>query len=316
MMQKMIFATIVSFLVCILLGPLIIPWLKKLKLGQNVRNDGPKTHLKKAGTPTMGGIIFILSLIITDMIFSKWDKYMALVLFITIGYGLIGFLDDFLKVYYKRSLGLTARQKLLGQFILAIILAYFAKNFIGTEVIIPFIKREINIGYYYIPFIMFVVVGTVNSVNLTDGLDGLATGVSFMVTAFFALIALFMFNTSLTIFGAALTGALLGFLKFNRYPAEVFMGDTGSLAIGGAIAALATLTKLPVILPLVGIIYVAEALSVIIQVISFKLTGKRVFKMSPLHHHFELSGWPETKVVTVFWLVTFAAVFISFYGIS
>lgn len=316
MIQKMIFATVISFLICILLGPFIIPWLTKLKFGQSIRSDGPRTHLKKAGTPTMGGIIIIISFLIADAIFSKWDKYMAIAILITLGYGIIGFLDDYIKVRYKRSLGLTARQKLLGQFVLAIILAYFAKNLIGTDVIVPFLKKEVNLGYYYIPFIMFVAVGTVNSVNLTDGLDGLATGVSFMVTAFFALIGFFINNTSLAVFGAAITGALLGFLKFNRYPAEVFMGDTGSLAIGGAVAVLATMTKLPVILPLVGIIYVIEALSVIIQVVYFRLTGKRVFKMSPIHHHFELSGWPETKVVFVFWIVTLIAVFLAFYGIS
>ncbi|AEF17094.1 Phospho-N-acetylmuramoyl-pentapeptide-transferase [Thermoanaerobacterium xylanolyticum LX-11] len=316
MIQKMIFATIVSFLICVVLGPIVIPWLTKLKFGQSVRSDGPKTHLKKAGTPTMGGIIIIISLLIADIVFSKWDKYMALLITITLGYGIIGFLDDYMKVRYKRSLGLTARQKLLGQFALAILFAYFSKNIVGTDVIVPFLKREIDLGYFYIPFIMFVVVGTVNSVNLTDGLDGLASGVSFMVTAFFTLIGFFMNNSSLTVFGAAITGALLGFLKFNRYPAEVFMGDTGSLAIGGAVAALATMTKLPVILVVVGIVYVAEALSVIMQVVSFRLTGKRIFKMSPLHHHFELSGWSETKVVFLFWMVTLIAVFVSFYGIS
>ncbi|AFK86573.1 MULTISPECIES: phospho-N-acetylmuramoyl-pentapeptide-transferase [Thermoanaerobacterium] len=316
MIQKMIFSTIVSFLISVILGPIVIPWLTKLKFGQSVRSDGPKTHLKKAGTPTMGGIIIIISLFIADIVFSKWDRYMALLIMITLGYGVIGFLDDYIKVRYKRSLGLTARQKLLGQFALAILFAYFSKNIVGTDVIIPFLKREIDLGYFYIPFIMFVVVGTVNSVNLTDGLDGLASGVSFMVTAFFTLIGFFMNNTSLTVFGAAITGALLGFLKFNRYPAEVFMGDTGSLAIGGAVAALATMTKLPVILVVVGIVYVAEALSVIMQVVSFRLTGKRIFKMSPLHHHFELSGWSETKVVFLFWIVTLIAVFVSFYGIS
>lgn len=316
MIQKMIFSTIVSFLISVILGPIVIPWLTKLKFGQSVRSDGPKTHLKKAGTPTMGGIIIIISLLIADIVFSKWDRYMALLIMITLGYGVIGFLDDYIKVRYKRSLGLTARQKLLGQFALAVLFAYFSKNIVGTDVIIPFLKREIDLGYFYIPFIMFVVVGTVNSVNLTDGLDGLASGVSFMVTAFFTLIGFFMSNTSLTVFGAAITGALLGFLKFNRYPAEVFMGDTGSLAIGGAVAALATMTKLPVILVVVGIVYVAEALSVIMQVVSFRLTGKRIFKMSPLHHHFELSGWSETKVVFLFWIVTLLAVFVSFYGIS
>lgn len=316
MMQKMIFATIVAFITSIVIGPILIPYLKKLKFGQNVRDDGPRSHLKKAGTPTMGGIIFIVSVIITAMIFSPWNKYMAILLVITIGYGAIGFLDDFLKIYFKRPLGLKAKQKLFWQFLLALVIAYFAKKYIGTDVIVPFLKKKIDLGVYYIPFIVFVIVGTANSVNLTDGLDGLATGVSFMVTAFFALVSLFLNNGAYAIFSAAFTGALLGFLRYNRYPAEIFMGDTGSLAIGGAVGTLAVLTKLPVILPLVGIIYVLEALSVIIQVISFRFFGKRFFKMSPLHHHFELSGWHETRVVYTFWVVTLIAVFLSFYSLS
>lgn len=316
MMQKMIFATIIAFLISIIMGLILVPYLKNLKFGQSVRDDGPKSHLKKAGTPTMGGVIFIISVIITTMIFSSWNKYMAILLIITLGYGAIGFLDDFLKVYLKRPLGLKARQKLLWQFLLALILAYFAQKYIGTDIIIPFLKRKIDIGIYYIPFVIFVIVGTVNSVNLTDGLDGLATGVSFIVTAFFALVSLFLNNDAYAAFSAGFTGALIGFLRYNRYPAEVFMGDTGSLAIGGAISAIAVLTKLPVILPLVGIIYVLEALSVIIQVVSFRFFGKRVFKMSPLHHHFELSGWHETKVVYTFWFVTLIAVFLSFYSVS
>lgn len=316
MMQKMVFATVVAFIISIAVGPILIPYLKKLKFRQNVRDDGPKSHLKKAGTPTMGGIIFILSVIITVMIFSPWNKYMAILLVIAVGYGVIGFLDDFLKVYLKRPLGLKARQKLFGQFLLALILAYFAKEFIGTDIIIPFLKKKIDLDVYYIPFVVFVIVGTVNSVNLTDGLDGLATGVSFMVTAFFALVSLFLNNGAYAVFSAAFTGALLGFLRYNKYPAEVFMGDTGSLAIGGAVSALAVFTKLPIILPLVGIIYVAEALSVIMQVISFRFFGKRLFKMSPLHHHFELSGWHETKVVYTFWITTLIAVFLSFYSLS
>jgi len=316
MTQNIILTTIISFMISIGLGPFLIPYLKKLKFGQNVREDGPKTHQIKSGTPTMGGLMFIFSTIISIFIFSRFNKFLAILLIVMIGYGIIGFLDDFLKVYLKRSLGLKAREKLLGQFLIAIILAYFAQRYVGTDIIIPFLKTKLDLGHYYFIFIVFVVVGTVNSVNLTDGLDGLATGVSIIDLAFFTLIGLFLNNQAISIFGAAFTGGLLGFLRYNRYPAEIFMGDTGSLAIGGAISALAVLTKLPLILPIIGIIYVLEALSVIIQVFSFKFFKKRVFKMSPLHHHFELSGWKETKVVYVFWAVTLVAFFISFYSLS
>ncbi|MBE3592829.1 MAG: phospho-N-acetylmuramoyl-pentapeptide-transferase [Thermoanaerobacter sp.] len=316
MLQKIILATVVAFVLSLVSGPLFIPYLRKLKFGQKVREDGPKSHLKKSGTPTMGGIIFITATVISTLIFSHWNKYLAILLLGFLGYGLIGFADDFLKVYFKRPLGLRAREKLIGQFLLAIIISYFAQKYVGTEVIFPFLKTSIDLGNFYIPFMVFVIVGTVNSVNLTDGLDGLAAGVSFIVMAFFTMTALFLNNITYGAFSAALTGGLLGFLRYNRHPAEVFMGDTGSLAIGGAIATTAVLTKLPLILPLLGIIYVAEALSVIIQVLSFRLFGKRVFKMSPLHHHFELSGWQEQNVVYAFWIVTLIAMFISFYSLS
>ncbi|KHO62813.1 MULTISPECIES: phospho-N-acetylmuramoyl-pentapeptide-transferase [Thermoanaerobacter] len=316
MLQKIILATVVTFVLSLVSGPLFIPYLRKLKFGQKVREDGPKSHLKKSGTPTMGGIMFITATVISTLIFSHWNKYLAILLVGFLGYGLIGFADDFLKVYFKRPLGLKAREKLIGQFLLATIISYFAQKYVGTEVIFPFLKTTIDLGNLYIPFMVFVIVGTVNSVNLTDGLDGLAAGVSFIVMAFFTMTALFLNNITYGAFSASLTGGLLGFLRYNRHPAEIFMGDTGSLAIGGAIATAAALTKLPLILPLIGIIYVAEALSVIIQVLSFRLFGKRVFKMSPLHHHFELSGWQEQNVVYAFWIVTLIAMFISFYSLN
>ncbi|AIS52710.1 phospho-N-acetylmuramoyl-pentapeptide-transferase MraY [Thermoanaerobacter kivui] len=316
MMQKIMLATIVTFALTLAAGPIFIPYLRKLKFGQSVREDGPKTHLKKSGTPTMGGIMFVAAATITTLIFSPWNKYMGILLLAILGYGLIGFADDFLKVHLKRPLGLRAREKLIGQFLLAIVISYFAKQYVGSDVIIPFLKTNIDLGIYYIPLMVFIIVGTVNSVNLTDGLDGLAAGVSSIVMAFFTLVSLFLNNITYGAFSAAFTGALLGFLRYNRHPAEVFMGDTGSLAIGGAVSTIAVLTKLPLILPLLGIIYVAEALSVIIQVISFRFFGKRVFKMSPLHHHFELSGWQEERVVYTFWLVTLIALFLSFYSLS
>lgn len=298
---------IIAFFITIVLGPITIPILKKLHIGQNVRDDGPKTHLAKSGTPTMGGIIILSSLLITTLTSGLLNKDMYILLIFTLGFGAIGFLDDILKIKYKRSLGLKAYQKLIGQIILAVILAYYQSNnsMLGTKVIIPFLdNRYLDLGILYVPFIAFVVVGTVNSVNLTDGLDGLASGVTLIVSTFFGLVALNWGMESVSIFAAALTGACLGFLIHNAYPAKIFMGDTGSLALGGAISAVAILLNLPLIIPIVGGIYFAEALSVIIQVISFKLTGKRVFRMAPLHHHFEQKGWKETRIVIVFWSIT------------
>lgn len=298
---------IISFIITIILGPITIPLLKRLNIGQNVRDDGPKTHLSKSGTPTMGGIIMIIALLITTLTSGLLNRDMYVLLFSTLGFGLIGFIDDYLKVVNKRSLGLKPYQKLIGQIILATLLAIYQSNtsVLGTKVIMPFISdRYLDLGYLYIPFIAFVVVGTVNSVNLTDGLDGLASGVTLIVLSFFGLVALNWGMGSISIFSASLTGACLGFLIHNAYPAKVFMGDTGSMALGGAVSAIAILLNLPLIIPIVGGIYFAEALSVIIQVTSYKLTRKRVFLMSPLHHHFEQKGWPETKVVIVFWSIT------------
>lgn len=298
---------VIAFIITIVLGPIVIPILKKLHIGQNVRDDGPKTHLSKSGTPTMGGIIILFSLIITALTSGLLNEDMYVLILSTVGFGLIGFIDDYLKIRYKRSLGLKAYQKLIGQVILAVILAIYQSNtsMLGTKVIVPFFKnRYLDLGMLYVPFIAFVVVGTVNSVNLTDGLDGLASGVTLIVSSFFGLQALNWGMDSISIFSAALTGACLGFLIHNAYPAKIFMGDTGSLALGGAISAIAILLNLPLVIPIVGGIYFAETLSVIIQVTSFKLTGKRVFLMSPLHHHFEQKGWKETKVVVVFWCIT------------
>jgi len=297
----------ISFIIALLLGPLSIPLLRKLNVGQSIREEGPKSHIKKSGTPTMGGIIFLVAAIITSLTSGIINKDISLLIFSTLGFGAIGFIDDFIKVVLKRNLGLRAYQKLLAQILIAVILVIYQTKTAsqGTEIIVPFLNNfYLDLGILYLPFIIFVVVGTVNSVNLTDGLDGLATGITLIVLSFFSLVALKMGYGSVTVFSAALAGGCLGFLKYNAYPAKVFMGDTGSLALGGAIAAISIILKLPLILPIVGGVYFAETLSVILQVLSFKLTGKRLFKMSPLHHHFELSGWKETKVVTVFWSVT------------
>lgn len=299
---------VIAFIITLVLGPIVIPMLKRLNIGQNVRDDGPKSHLStKSGTPTMGGIIIIFALTITSLTSGILNRDMYVLILSTLGFGMIGFIDDYLKIINKRSLGLKAYQKLIGQVILAVILALYQSNtsMLGTKVIIPFFENKyLDLGMLYVPFIAFVVVGTVNSVNLTDGLDGLASGVTLIVSSFFGLVALNWGMDSISIFAAALTGACLGFLIHNAYPAKIFMGDTGSLALGGAISAIAILLNLPLVIPIVGGIYFAEALSVIIQVTSFKLTGKRVFLMSPLHHHFELKGWKETKVVAVFWAIT------------
>ncbi|TZE81949.1 phospho-N-acetylmuramoyl-pentapeptide-transferase [Calorimonas adulescens] len=296
--------TVLSFMLSIFIAPPIIEQMGRLKYGQEVREDGPKTHLAKSGTPTMGGIIFIISSVLVSLFLipNSMDKW-ALIL-LTLSFAFIGFLDDYLKVVRKKSLGLKAREKLILQFVISFIFAYYVYITHGSEIYIPFLKFYVDIGVYFIPFIVFVVVGTVNSVNLTDGLDGLAAGVTFIVSAFFTLSGLMTGNIATMLFGSSITGSVLGFLRYNIYPAEIFMGDTGSLALGGAVAGMAVIADMPLILPIVGGIYVIEAASVIIQVLFFRLTGKRIFKMSPLHHHFEMLGWHETKVVNLFIIIT------------
>lgn len=298
---------VISFIITLILGLIFIPLLRRFHIGQNIRQDGPKTHLKKKGTPTMGGIIMIIALFITSVTSGIMNKDMIVLLLSTLGFGLIGFVDDYIKIVKKRSLGLKAHQKLVAQIILAVILAVYQSytSELGTKIIIPFLKSKyLDLGMLYIPFIAFVVVGTVNSVNLTDGLDGLASGITMIVMSFFGMVALNQGMNSMAVFSTSLAGACLGFLVYNSYPAKIMMGDTGSMALGGAVSAIAILLNLPLIIPIVGGIYFIESLSVIIQVVSFKLTGKRVFLMAPLHHHFEQKGWKETKVVLVFWTIT------------
>lgn len=310
-----IYAILIAFFLHILLCPIIIPFLTKLKFGQNVREDGPQSHFIKAGTPTMGGIVILISLFISSLFFIKNNYDSVIVLFVTIGYGIIGFVDDYIKVVKKRSLGLKAIQKIIGQLIItSIFLIYIYKySNIGTEIYVPFTYgKTINLGPLFIPFFFIVMIGTVNSVNLTDGLDGLASGVTVITTLFFLFNAWASRSGLLPIIGSA-TGSLLGFLLFNTYPAKVFMGDTGSLALGGFVASVSILLKMPLLLLIVGIIYVLESISVILQVLYFKLTkGKRLFKMAPLHHHFEQCGWKEVKVVSVFYIVTAIACLIGF----
>ncbi len=303
-MKELFFAAALAFGVALVLGPLLLPVLRRLKFGQSIREEGPKGHYAKAGTPTMGGVLILAALTISSLFFAGGSRELWLVLFITAGHGVIGFLDDYIKVALKRSLGLKARQKLVGQILLAAVLAYTAIVFFGrgTELWIPLVGSQVDLGLFYYFLIFLVLVGTTNAVNLTDGLDGLAAGTGTIASLTYACIAFYFGHTALAVFCMALAGACLGFLRYNIHPARVFMGDTGSLAIGGALASVAVMTKTELLLVIVGGVFVVEALSVIIQVISFKSTGKRVFRMSPIHHHFELSGWPETKVVKVFWL--------------
>lgn len=299
------YALIIAFIACVVLGAFVIPKLHNF--GQNVRDDGPKSHLKKQGTPSMGGIFMIGAFAIATLFFVKDNPDAIVVLLITVGYGLVGFLDDYIKVVKKRSLGLRAWQKVVFQLIVTILFAiYLLKmNDFGTEIYVPFTKGfYIDLGWLYVPFLFFVMVGTVNSVNLTDGLDGLASGVTVLVATYFVFIAYAVNKGLIPVCGAAI-GALLGFLVFNSYPAKVFMGDTGSLALGGFVASVAILTKMPIMLVIVGFVYVCESLSVMIQIGYFKLTGgKRIFKMAPIHHHFELSGLQGIKVVELFTIAT------------
>lgn len=318
-MNEVFYGLAAAFIITIIIGPVLIPLLYKMKFGQYIRDDGPQRHLQKAGTPTMGGIMFLTGITLATLFWGAGNRYVLLVLGATLAYGIIGFIDDYIKVVLKRSLGLKAREKLVGQFGIAIILVIVSIFILhrGTDLIIPFIGYKITLGpVLYSIFTIILIVGVVNAVNLTDGLDGLAAGSMSVSSGAFILIALMMDKpvADVAVFAAALFGGCLGFLRYNAYPARIFMGDTGSLALGGALAALAVVTKTELFLFFIGFVYMVEALSVIIQVISFKTTGKRVFKMSPLHHHYELCGWSEKKVVRVFWLVSLIGAAVGILG--
>ncbi len=294
-----------SFGVVVLLGPLAIPLLRRLKFGQVVREDGPAAHKAKTGTPTMGGLMLLAGITAAVLVVYRDSPQAWLMLMVTLSCGGLGFIDDYIKVVLKRNLGLKAKQKLFGQIVIALLFSWLVTQTMGrgTELWIPGLDQRWDVGFLFHALVFFIIVGTTNAVNLTDGLDGLAAGTSVVAMGIYAGIAYYLGQLAVAGFFAAVTGACLGFLVYNRHPAKIFMGDTGSLALGGALAAGAVLTRTELVLPLIGAIFVAEALSVIIQVISFKSTGRRVFRMSPLHHHFELGGWSETKVVGVFWLV-------------
>ncbi len=322
MINETILAIIISFAISALLCPIVIPFLHRLKFGQQVRDDGPQAHLKKQGTPTMGGLIILSSIIITSMFYIPRYPKIIPVLFVTVGFGIIGFLDDYIKIVMKRSEGLNPKQKLLGQIIITGIFAWYlmSSGEVGTDMLIPFTGGFDNgffldLGVLFIPALFIIVLGTDNGVNFTDGLDGLCTSVTILIATFFTIVAIGE-NSGISPITGAVVGSLLGFLLFNVYPAKVFMGDTGSLALGGCVAASAYMMQMPLFIASVGLIYLVEVLSVMIQVTYFKKTGgKRIFKMAPIHHHFELCGWSETRVVAVFSIITAILCLVAYLGL-
>ncbi|SHJ35306.1 phospho-N-acetylmuramoyl-pentapeptide-transferase [Hespellia stercorisuis] len=298
---------LIAFALSVVMGPVIIPFLRRLKMGQTEREDGVQSHLKKAGTPTMGGVIILASIVITSVFYIKDYPKIIPILFLTLGFGLIGFLDDYLKVVLKRSDGLYPKQKMALQIVVTAVFAFYIVKVahVPLTMLLPFSGgRYLNLGWFAIPALFIIVIGTVNGTNFTDGLDGLASSVTVLVAAFFSVVAIGT-KSGIEPITCAVVGALLGFLLFNVYPASVFMGDTGSLALGGFVTGTAYMLQMPLFIAIVGLIYLVEVLSVMIQVTYFKATGgKRFFKMAPIHHHFELCGWSETRVVAVFSIVT------------
>lgn len=318
MSSHVVIPVLAAFAVSLVLGPIVIPFLRKLKMKQTERVEGVQSHLKKAGTPTMGGIIILAAVIVTSLFYVKDYPKIIPVLFLTLGFGIIGFLDDYLKVVLKRSDGLMPMQKMACQIVVTAIFAFYLVKFTDVPMTmkIPFMPgHELDFGILTIPLIFIVVIGTVNGVNFTDGLDGLASSVTIMVATFFSVIAIGT-KSGIEPITCAVVGALMGFLLFNVYPAKIFMGDTGSLALGGFVAGTAYMLQMPLFLLIIGLIYVVEVLSVMIQVTYFKAThGKRFFKMAPIHHHFELCGWSETRVVAVFSIITAILCLIALMGV-
>ncbi|MBQ6999364.1 MAG: phospho-N-acetylmuramoyl-pentapeptide-transferase [Clostridia bacterium] len=291
-------AAVCAFAICALTGPFMIPALRRLKFGQEIREVGPSWHKSKSGTPTMGGLMFILAVAVSGLLLFR-DRRGIMLMAISLAFGAIGFADDYIKVVKKRNLGLTALQKFLAQVFVSVVFVLAGMHFkvFDTSIILPFLNRPVDLTWLYIPFAIFIMIGVPNSVNLTDGIDGLAASVSAVVSIFLTFLALAYNEVTVAKFAATITGGCLGFLLFNAHPAKVFMGDTGSLFLGGAICAAALMLEAPLALVIAGFVFVMETLSVIIQVASFKTTGKRVFKMTPIHHHFEMCGWNERKIV-------------------
>jgi len=314
-----IFAVLIAFVANIVLCPMMIPSLVRFKFGQYVRGDGPQSHLKKTGTPTMGGIMILISFLLAALIFLRGNPQAMAIVGVTLGFGIIGFLDDFLKIVKKQNLGLRAWQKLGLQLVVSVAFVWFWSTLEGysTNLMLPFFPEHyVEIPSFVFPgFAVLVFIATTNGANLTDGLDGLAAGVTALIAVFLMVAAWILNSPVLPVSGAAV-GSLMGFLLFNSHPARVFMGDTGSLALGGFVAAMALMLGMPLFLVIVAIVYVAESMSVIIQVGYFKLTGgKRFFKMAPIHHAFELNGWPETKIVALFYVITAMACLVGYLAI-
>jgi len=327
------YAIISGLLISLILGPWLIRQLRRYQIGEKIRHDGPQSHRTKAGTPTMGGLLIVVALTLPTLLWGDLtNRYVWLLLSVTFGFGLIGFVDDWLKLVQVRPAGLRMGEKLLAQTIVAFAFGLFVYFYpedpaVSTQITVPFFKEVMpDLGWWYVPFVVFIIVGTSNAVNLTDGLDGLATGPLIIATFAFTVIAYLAGHAKfagyllipfikgggeVAVFGGALIGASLGFLWFNAYPAEVFMGNIGSLALGGALGTMAVLVKHEMLLPLVGGIFLIEALSVLLQIGSFQLTGKRIFRMAPLHHHFEEKGWKESKVIVRFWIIAIVLALLS-----
>ena len=318
MNATILMSVIISFAISVLLGPVIIPFLRRLKVGQTVRDEGPQSHLKKNGTPTMGGILILLSVVVTSLFFVKDYPKIIPILFLTLGFGMVGFLDDYIKVVLKRSMGLRAWQKMALQIVVTGVFVFYLLKYtdVSLAMKVPFMDGVyLDFGWLNIPILFLIVIGTVNGTNFTDGLDGLASSVTVLVATFFTVVAIGT-GSGIEPVTCAVVGALLGFLLFNVHPASVFMGDTGSLALGGFVAASAYMMQMPLYIVIVGFIYLVEVLSVMLQVSYFKMTGgKRIFKMAPIHHHFELCGWSETRVVTVFSIVTALLCLVALMGV-
>jgi phospho-N-acetylmuramoyl-pentapeptide-transferase len=309
---------LVSFFIAVLIGPKVIDLLKKLKAGQTEREEGLESHQKKTGTPTMGGIIFLIPFVIIGIIYGTTHKEVIPVLILTIGFGIIGFLDDYIKVVRKHNLGLRAWQKILGQFIATMIFVLYVRNFtdISLAMKIPFTEIVLDFGFWNIPILFFIALGTANGTNFTDGVDGLCASVTAVVAGFFAVAGMHYGASGAEVMSSAMVGALLGYLVYNVYPGKVMMGDTGSLAIGGFVTAIAYVMQMPIFIVIVGFIYAFEVISVILQVSYFKIThGKRIFRMAPIHHHFEKGGWSETKVVNVFTTITILLCLLAYAGL-
>jgi len=294
----------ISFIIPVILLPFYINFIKKYKMGQRIRQEGPDLHQHKMGTPTMGGVIIVITLMLMIALFVPRHPYISISLLITVSFGMIGLLDDSIKFLKKRSMGLNTSAKLIFQIIFSVIIAYYIQENSGIDrnIYIPFSRTSLDLGLLYIPTVMLVLISTVNAVNLTDGLDGLAAGLTFIAMISFSIIAILQSAWQVGIFSLIVASISLAFLIFNIFPAKIFLGDVGSFALGGAIASAAIFTKTQLFLTIIGGVFVFETLSVIIQVISVKIRGKTVFKMSPLHHHFEMSGWKEPKIVIVFGL--------------